>query len=82
MSYSSWSPNRRRRCGNVEIGRFCFWRDFQAPGEAWKKSRSYLRTLSRRWTDFSTLSTARHFHSEYCGAFGLYQRGRKFCAVR
>jgi hypothetical protein len=31
-----WSPDRRRRCGNVEIARPCFWRDFQARGEAWK----------------------------------------------
>src|SRR6516164_11564453 len=27
---------RRRRCGNVEIRRFCFWPDFQARREVWE----------------------------------------------
>ena len=48
-----------------------------------EKSRSYLRTLYGRRMDFSTLCTARHFHSEYCGAFGLYQGWSKnLVAVR
>jgi hypothetical protein len=45
-----------------------------------EKSRPYLRTLYRRRTDFSTLSTARHFHSEYCGTaelLGCINGGRK-----
>jgi len=31
-----WSSNRRRRCGNVEIARLGFGRDFQARWEGWK----------------------------------------------
>jgi hypothetical protein len=34
--YSRLSADRRRRCGNVEIARLGFWRDFQARWEAWK----------------------------------------------
>ena len=34
--YSRLSADRRRRCGNVEIARLCFWRDFQARWEGWK----------------------------------------------
>jgi len=45
--------SRRRRCGNVEIRRFWVWPDFQA---RWKEGESPN-------FDFSTLSTARHFHS-------------------
>src|SRR6516165_4899580 len=26
----------RRRCGNVEMARLCFWRDFQARWKPWK----------------------------------------------
>src|SRR6516225_1678750 len=43
----------RRRCGSVEIRRFWVWPDFQA---RWKEGESPP-------FDFSTLSTARHFHS-------------------
>ena len=42
MRSSSWSPDRRRRCGNVEIARFGFWRDFQARWEAWKSPGAVL----------------------------------------
>ena len=44
--------SRRRRCGNVEIRRFGFGPDFQARWQEWESPPF----------DFSTLSTARHFH--------------------
>src|SRR5215471_366582 len=57
------SEHRRRRCGNVEIARLCFWRDFQARWKPWKSPR-IQRLLDLRRLDFSTVSTARHFHSD------------------
>jgi len=54
---------RARRCGNVEIARVWFWRDFQARGEPWKSPRPTFR-LGRRRPDFPTVPTARHFHSD------------------
>jgi len=45
--------SRRRRCGNVEIRRFWVGPDFQARWKEWESPPF----------DFSTLSTARHFHS-------------------
>ena len=59
-----WSTNRRRRCGNVKIARLGFWRDFQARWEGWKSPGLPSPPLGRG-PDFSTLSPARHFHSEY-----------------
>jgi hypothetical protein len=64
MRCSSWSPDRRRRCGNVEIARLGFWRDFQARGKAWKSPGGSFLSAAGRRPDFSTLTTARHFHSD------------------
>jgi len=64
----SWSPDRRRRCGNVEIARPWFWRDFQARGEAWKSPGGKFLSAAGCRLDFSTLSTARHFHSDTLAA--------------
>ena len=55
----------RRRCGNVEIARLGFWRDFQARWEPWESPPTSHRTLSARLPDFSTVSIARHFHSNH-----------------
>src|SRR6516162_10529078 len=57
------SEHRRRRCGNVEIARLCFWRDFQARWKPWKSPRT-PRLLYLPRADFSTVSTGRHFHSD------------------
>jgi hypothetical protein len=65
MRYSGLSPDRRRRCGNVEIARLGFWRDFQARWEAWKSPGVQFSLCGGRRPDFSTLSTARHFHSDF-----------------
>jgi hypothetical protein len=76
MRYSSLSPDRRRRCGNVEIARLCFWRDFQARWKGWKSPGQVSLCSLAVGPDFSTLSTARHFHSDTStappqpGAFG------------
>ena len=64
MRYWSLSPDRRRRCGNVEIARLGFWRDFQVRWEAWKSPGSKFLSAAGRGPDFSTLSTAHHFHSD------------------
>src|SRR5215831_19180555 len=57
------SEHRRRRGGNVEIARLCFWGDFQARWKPWKSPR-IQRRLDVPRLDFSTVSTARHFHSD------------------
>ncbi len=45
---------RRRRCGNVEIARLCFWRDFQARWKRVEKSRSSPSLPKPFGEDFST----------------------------
>lgn len=52
MRCSSWSPGRRRRCGNVGIARLGFWRDFQARGEAWKSLAVQVHSAAGHWPDF------------------------------
>src|SRR5215469_9861761 len=65
--------SRRRRCGNVEIRRFGCWPDFQARGKEWESPPF----------DFSTLSTARHFHSVARAVFSpLPATGLPPCSVR
>src|SRR6516165_12212979 len=67
------SEPRRRRGGNVEIARLCFWRDFQARWKPWKSPR-IQRLLDLPRLDFSAVSTARHFHSDEVALSSLRRR--------